>query len=99
MSRRNVFVIAAFLLFSLFAAEAQTPGQGSVTISGSLQGPIYPCANTSCPTYDSGQIQITVNGYNATTNYSRAGGQKTSHQLANALTTQLNAAPLPVTAA
>ena len=94
-----MFAISAFLFFSLFAAEAQTPGQGSVTISGSLQGPIYPCGNASCPTYDSGQIQVTVNGYNATTNYSRAGGQKASQQVANSLATQLSAAASPVTAA
>jgi hypothetical protein len=97
MSRPNLFVTSAFLFFSL-AAEAQTPGQGSVTINGSLQGPIYPCGNTSCPTYDSGQIQITVNGYKAITNYSRVGGQKTAQQLANSLATQLSAAASPVTA-
>src|SRR5437879_7540412 len=97
-SRRNVFSISAFLFFSLLAAKALTAGTGFVTISGSLQGPIYPCGNTSCSTYDSGQIQITVNGYSATTNYGRAGGQKTSQQLANSLATQLNVAASPVTA-
>jgi hypothetical protein len=97
-SARTLFVLAASLFFYSYAAEAQTPGKGSVTISGSLQGPIYPCGNNSCPTYDSGKIQITVNGYVASTNYSRANNQKTAQQLANALATQLNATASPVTA-
>jgi hypothetical protein len=98
MSWPNLFATSTFLLFALLAAEAQTPGQGSVTINGSLQGPLYACGNTSCPTYDSGQITIVINGYQATTNYSRAGGQKTAQQLANSLATQLSAAGSPVTA-
>ncbi len=79
-------------------AQAQTPGTGAVTISGSEQGPIYPCGNASCPTYDSGQITITVNGFNAIANYSHTGGQKTSQQLANSLGTKLNTTTSPVTA-
>jgi hypothetical protein len=96
--RRNFVTLSAFLFVVFCAAHAQTPGNGSVTISGSLQGPIYPCGNTSCPTYDSGQVQIAVNGYIATTNYSRNGGLKTSQQLANSLVTQLNGASSPVNA-
>ena len=78
--------------------QAQTPGAGWVNISGSLQGPIYPCGNSSCPTYDSGQVTITVNGFNATTNYSKAGGQSKPGQLASSLATKLNTAASPVTA-
>src|SRR2546430_13916305 len=80
------------LLVAFVVAQAQTPATGAVTITGAEQGPIYPCGNTSCPTYDSGQITITVSGFNAVTNYSRNGGQKTSQQLANALAAKLNSA-------
>jgi len=79
-------------------SQAQTPGTGSVTISGSLQGPIYPCGNSSCPSYDSGQVNITVNGFNATTNYSKSGGQTKPEQLASSLAAKLSTAASPVTA-
>src|SRR6267143_270249 len=95
---RNFVAVSTFLFVSLCALQAQTPATGSVTISGSIQGPTYPCGNSSCPTYDSGQIQISVNGYIASTNYSRTGGQKTSEQLAAALAAKLNTATSPVTA-
>ncbi len=91
-------VFSTSVLVAFGVARAQTPGTGTVTISGSEQGPIYPCGNTSCPTYDSGQITITVNGFNAVTNYSHTGGQKTSQQLANSLGTKLNTTTSPVTA-
>src|SRR5258708_7578359 len=78
--------------------QAQTPATGSVTISGSLQGPIYPCGNSSCPTYDSGQVTITVNGFNATTNYSKSGGQTKPEQLASSLAAKLSTATSPVIA-
>ena len=94
---RALFVISLFALL-VDVAVAQTAGTGSVTISGSLQGPKYPCGNSSCPTYDSGQIQITVNGFAVTTNYSHSGGQKTAVQLANALASKLNNSSSPVTA-
>ena len=86
-------------LFLTVAATAQTPGTGWVAISGSLKGPIYPCGNSSCPTYDSGQIQITVNGFTASTKYNRTANQKTANQLASSLANQLNAAASPVQAA
>ena len=79
-------------------APAQTSATGWVTITGSIQGPLYPCGSGSCPTYDSGQITITVNGFNAVTTYGNTAGQKTSAQLAKALATQLNSAASPVTA-
>ncbi len=88
----------SIILVAFGLAQAQTPGTGAVTISGSEQGPIYPCGNASCPTYDSGQITITVNGFNASTKYSHAGGQKTSQQLANSLAAKLNTVTSPVTA-
>ncbi len=88
----------SIILVAFGLAQAQTPGTGAVTISGSEQGPIYPCGNASCPTYDSGQITITVNGFNAIANYSHTGGQKTSQQLANSLGTKLNITTSPVTA-
>jgi len=97
--RLRVFaVVSTSVLLSFGLAQAQTPGTGWVTISGSDQGPIYPCGNTGCPTYDSGQVTITVNGFNAVTNYSHAPGQRTSAQLANSLATQLNSVASPVTA-
>jgi hypothetical protein len=86
------------ILFCATLVLAQTAGTGSVTISGALQGPIYPCGNKSCPTYDSGQIQITVNGFSVTTSYSHSPGQSKASQLANSLSTQLNAPASPVTA-
>src|SRR5579864_8723066 len=92
------FLLSVCLLLSASTVLAQTAGTGSVTISGSLQGPIYPCGNTSCPTYDSGQIAITINGFTVKTNYSHAAGQRSANQLANSLTTLLNAAASPVTA-
>ncbi|PYM08345.1 MAG: hypothetical protein DMF15_08750 [Verrucomicrobia bacterium] len=95
---RVLAVLSTSILVAFGAAQAQTPGSGTVTINGSEQGPIYPCGNTSCPTYDSGQITITVNGFNASTKYSHAGGQKTSQQLANSLAAKLNTVTSPVTA-
>jgi hypothetical protein len=95
---RDLLPVWASLLLCAPIVVAQTAGTGSVTISGSLQGPIYPCGNTSCPTYDSGQIQIIVNGFTATTNYSHSSGQSKANQLANSLATQLNATASPVTA-
>lgn len=98
-SRVRVFaVLCALCCFARNSAQAQTPATGWVNISGSLQGPIYPCGNSTCPTYDSGQVTINVNGFIATTNYSKAGSQKTSTQIANALTAKLNTAASPVTA-
>jgi len=85
-----VFVSSAVLSFS------QTAATGSVTISGSLQGPS--CVNGACGIYDSGQIQITVNRFTASTNYSRSANQKTATQLANSLAAKLNMSSSPVTA-
>lgn len=88
----------AFFCLCCFIAEAQTPGVGSVTITGSVLGPIYPCGDISCPTYDSGQIEITVNGFNAIANYSQTIGQKWPTQLTTVLAAQLNTASSPVSA-
>jgi hypothetical protein len=88
-------VLSAFALF-VPAAFAQTPARGSVTISGSLQGPI--CVHGTCGIYDSGTIQITVNSFTVLTNYSRSANQKTATQLANSLATKLNVSTSPVTA-
>src|SRR2546423_2534814 len=98
MQLRLFLAFFTSLLVAVVVAQAQTPATGAVTITGAEQGPIYPCGNTSCPTYDSGQITITVSGFNAVTNYSRNGGQKTSQQLANALAAKLNTATSPVNA-
>ena len=87
-----------FVLFCITAvAQAQTPGTGWVTISGSLQDPIYPCGNSTCPTYDSGQVTITINGFFAATKYGRA-SQTTAASVAKALAAKLNSATSPVTA-
>lgn len=96
--RRGLAVLFTLFFIIVELAQAQTPGTGWITISGSLQGPIYPCGNSTCPAYDSGQITITVNGFNAAINYSKAGSQKTTTQLANALAAKLNTAASPVTA-
>src|SRR5256885_7176380 len=96
MQLRLFLAFFTSFLVAVGVAQAQTPGTGTVTISGSEQGPIYPCGNASCPTYDSGQITITVNGFNALTNYSRNGGQKKTQQLANTLLAKMNAATAPV---
>ena len=92
------------LVVSLFPAAlnnvtyAQTPGTGSVLIGGSLQGPVYPCGNNSCPIYDSGQIGVTVGGFVASVTYGNIGWQVRAEQIAMALTAQLNSQASPVTA-
>src|SRR5436305_5289070 len=91
-----LLAVLTLLLLVSSAAFAQTSATGSVTISGSLQGPI--CVNSSCSIYDSGQVAITVNGFKITAAYSHSGSQKTATQLANSLATSLNAAASPVTA-
>ena len=96
MRRARVPFVVFCLSVLPAAAFAQTAATGSVTIGGSLQGPI--CVNGTCGIYDSGQIQITVNNFTVSTNYSRSGSQKTATQLANSLATKLNAASSPVTA-
>src|SRR5690348_6579682 len=78
-------------------AQAQTAGSGSILIGGSLQGPLYPCGVSYCPTYDSGQITISVAGFSATASYGYAGGQTRAEQLAMILTAQLNSSTSPVT--
>jgi len=85
-------------LFSIsLVAQAQTPGVGSVIISGSLQGPIYPCHNSTCPTYDSGQVTITINGFIAATKFGKA-SQTTAATVATALAAKLNSLTSPVKA-
>ena len=96
MSRaRARFALLVFVSLAT-AGFSQTAATGSVTIGGSLQGPI--CVNGTCGIYDSGQISITVNGFIVSTNYSRSSNQKTATQLANSLTTKLNVSSSPVTA-
>jgi hypothetical protein len=96
MRSLRIFVVVFTVVFSLSAARAQTHATGSVTISGSLQGPI--CVNSACGIYDSGQIQITVSAFTVSTSYSKSGNQKTATQLANSLATKLNVSSSPVTA-
>ena len=98
MRCRGCLAVCISLFFCLSTVHAQTAGTGSVSIGGSLEGPIYPCGNTSCPMYDSGQIAITVNGFKIATNYSHNAGQRNANQLANSLTILLNAAASPVKA-
>src|SRR5207245_3441711 len=71
----------SLLIVAVGIAQAQTPGTGTVTISGSEQGPIYPCGNTSCPTYYSGQITITVDVLNSVNIYCRTDDQRTNLQV------------------
>lgn len=82
---------------SIFAF-AQTPGTGSVSLTGALQGPIYPCGRKTCATYDSGQIQIKVANFTVTTNYGHVISEKTATQLATSLAALLNVAASPVKA-
>jgi len=98
MRRFGLLSACTLLVFCPISALAQTAGSGSVTISGSEQGPVYPCGNSSCPTYDSGQVVVTVNGFSATTAYSHSGSQNKSNQIASSLATALNTAGSPVTA-
>jgi len=95
---RLLAVVSAFVCLALNSAEAQTPATAWVNITGTLQGPIYPCGNSSCPTYDSGQVTINVNGFVANASYSKAGSQKAANQIATALAAKLNVASSPVTA-
>ncbi|HXF13334.1 MAG TPA: hypothetical protein VN517_09280 [Terriglobales bacterium] len=94
---RALAVLLVLCCISLAVAQAQTPGIGYVTISGSLRGPIYPCGNSSCPTYDSGQVTITINGFIAVTRFGKA-SQTTAATIAKALAVKLNSAASPVTA-
>jgi hypothetical protein len=90
-------VLVAFFCVTLAVAQAQTLGTGWVTISGSLQGPIYPCGNSTCPTYDSGQVTLTINGFVAATKYGRA-SQTSAASIGVALAAKLNVAASPVKA-
>lgn len=94
----RLFSACLVLAFSSLGLSAQTAATGWVTINGNLQGPLYPCGNKTCATYDSGQITVTVNGYVAAVSYSHAANQRSSNQLAASLSTLLNAANSPVTA-
>jgi hypothetical protein len=98
MQLRLLAFFSVSLLMTSVVGLAQTAGSGTVTIAGSEQGPVYPCGRRSCATYDSGQITVTVNGFNATTNYSNSSGQRNSQQLASSLAAKLNATTSPVTA-
>ena len=93
-----VFSSAACVLFLTVSVLAQTAGSGTVAISGLEQGPIYPCGNLSCPTYDSGQITLTVNAFTVSTAYNYKYGQGKASQLADSLKLLLNATSSPVTA-
>ena len=96
---RLLCVCLVFAFCGVLKVYAQSSGTGWVQIAGSLQGPIYPCGNSTCPTYDSGQITITVNGFRASTTYKRNGNsQTTPDSIAKNLTNQLNVSGSPVTA-
>src|SRR6266566_5466323 len=95
---RLLLVVSLSLLVFPKFAESQTPGSGSLFIAGSLQGPVNPCGGAGCPTYDSGQITVSVGGFVAATTYGHVGGQLNAEQLATALTSQLNSPASPVTA-
>jgi RHS repeat-associated protein len=71
------------------------PGKGSVTIGGAEQHGCSGGAQPPCPTiYDSGTVSITVNGFQASTNFSRT---STATSIATALQSQLNGGSSPVT--
>lgn len=82
--------------------SSSTPGQGSVTISGSNTGTQiqYQCGQYNyCwrTAYDSGSVSITVNGFQVTENFYQ-GLNSTSSALATNLAGDLNAPGSPVTA-
>src|SRR5947207_14229637 len=89
-SRLLLVVSLSLLVFPKFA-ESQTPGSGSLFIAGSLQGPVNPCGGAGCPTYDSGQITVSVGGVVATATCRHVGGQPNHEQLAMTCTLQLHA--------
>src|SRR5215475_14157142 len=97
-SRLCVLLVTSLSLFVLNNfIQAQTPATGSVVISGSLLGPVYPCGSSLCPTYDSGQVTVKVGSYVATVPYGGRGGTR-AEQLAAAVAAQLNSSASPVTA-
>src|SRR5215467_5858152 len=97
-SRLRVLLVTSLSLIVLSNfTQAQTPATGSVVISGSLLGPVYPCGSSLCPTYDSGQVTVKVGSYVATAPYGSNGGTR-AEQLAMAVAAQLNSSASPVTA-
>ena len=97
-SRLRVLLVTSLSLIVLSNfTQAQTPATGSVVISGSLLGPVYPCGSSLCPTYDSGQVIVKVGSYVATAPYGGNGGTR-AEQLAMAVAAQLNSSTSPVTA-
>jgi hypothetical protein len=95
--RSRICALLVTLLSFAVSSSAQTPATGSVTVNGYLLGPVYPCQSISCPTYDSGQIAISVGGFTATTTYGPTSNAR-AEQLAASLAAQLNASASPVTA-
>lgn len=93
-------VVCIFICFfsSLCFAQTWTAATGTATISGKEQGPIYTCGRSSCATYDSGRIKITVNGFSATVSYSNQSGKNSATALASALAGLLNQNSSPVIA-
>lgn len=101
MRSSSVQITLSFFL-CLFASvcfgQTWVAGTGTAVISGYEQGPIYPCGRRTCPTYDSGHITITVNGFSATVAYSNQSGKNSSSLLALSLAGLLNSASSPVIA-
>lgn len=95
---RATLTLAVCLFASVSFGQTWAAGTGTATITGSEQGPVYPCGKRSCPTYDSGQLTITVNGFAAVVAYSNQSGQNSSTSLALSLSALLNNASSPVVA-
>lgn len=101
MRHLNIWrTLSIFLcLFSTFSfAQTWTAATGSATISGNEQGPIFPCGRKTCPTYDSGQIKLTVNGFSAAVSFSHQSGKNSATALASTLAGILNQPSSPVIA-
>ena len=96
--RLHVLTIFTVALLLCSFTLAQTPATGTVTIQGWDLGPVYPCGNSSCPTYDSGMVQLTVGGFTAISGFSHTIGQSTAEALAIKLASQLNGVNSPVVA-
>ena len=90
--------LALCLFASVCFGQTWVAGTGTATISGNEQGPIYPCGKHTCPTYDSGQVTITVSGFVASVAYSNQSGKNSSASLALSLAGLLNNASSPVIA-
>jgi hypothetical protein len=95
----RVTLLPFVCLFSAMCfGQTWVAGTGTATITGTEQGPVYPCGRRTCPTYDAGQIKITVNGFVASVSYANQSGKNSTASLALSLAGSLNSGSSPVIA-